>query len=79
MSDSLYMNNHHYVYVGDAPCPYPGSEEGIVSCRFEGKPAWWKEGRLYVLSGSTEVAPALDWVSRLNGPTKVKAARKNPK
>lgn len=79
MSDNLYMNGHTYAYKKDMPCPYPGSEAGIVSCSFKGRPAWWKAGKLYVLKGSTELHPALDWVSRINGPTKGQVTRKNPK
>jgi len=50
MSD-LYYQGHVYVDAGEAPCPIPGCEDGLVATHTEGETAnaYWEDGHLFVL------------------------------
>jgi hypothetical protein len=62
----LYMNTHKYVDVGEFPCPMLSiTGPAIVGTEYFGLPAYWSDGHIFVLDGTTDLPPALDWVTRL--------------
>lgn len=62
---SLHFQSHVYEDQGKAPCPIPGGEDGLCKTTYKGKPAWWKEGHIYVLVSSSEPESRFDWFKRL--------------
>lgn len=50
MSD-LFYQGHHYADKGEAPCPMPGCEDGLVATHTEGEVAnaYWSDGHIFVL------------------------------
>lgn len=49
MTDTLNYQGHYYIDQGEAPCPMPGCEDGIIATQTDdGVPAYWDEGHLFV-------------------------------
>lgn len=63
----LYYQGHVYVFVGTYPCPIDGAENGMIPCKYKGRPAWWQDGYVYVLDEEQSVnIPVLnDWVRKV--------------
>lgn len=50
---NLYYQGHVYKDAGPSPCPVPGYENLTISTKYNGKPAYWKNGHIYVLDPAT--------------------------
>mgnify|MGYP006921422411 CR=1 FL=1 len=49
----LYYQGHVHKDAGSAPCPTKGWEKSTVATFLNGKPAYWQNGRIYVLDEKT--------------------------
>lgn len=84
---NLFYLGHVYEDRGEYPCPIKGCEDGLVKTTFQGQPAWWDEGHIFVLISTTDVHPAADWARKMKPVASpwsrllewFKTARKQPK
>ncbi len=65
--NKLYYQGHVYSDHGEAPCPIPGCEDGMVVTHTEdGTPAYWNDGHLFVKDESNSSdTPVNDWVKKV--------------
>lgn len=63
-TEARWYNGHKYESVGPMPCPMPGYEDCTCVCSYEGKPAYWMDGIMYVMVQS-ETPAQYDWVKRV--------------
>lgn len=72
-SRTLYFNGYTYTRTVKAPCPMPGRERCMIVTEYNGKPAYWTDGYIYVREAALQ-NPILnkqvtDWAKKVKGYT----------
>lgn len=51
---ALYYQGNTYVRIKKTPCPQKGWEKALVLTNYGGKPAYWSDGWLYVITSISQ-------------------------